>query len=284
VPATTLLIECRQFADEIQQAGGVVPDVLQRLLDAADVLTAPAPAEDPLRGILDQALNRQVPDGSEIDALIAEAAVAQSVADYRAGLAPRVERVVVERWHKTLRDGAADLVLTSLRKSFDTHAKAIGVARELIPRETELTQWLATAKPEAVTAWQGLGDHITALTAIGNIAAAFGARPLARFSLIKEIPGDNYATSDVALYCCCGGLVGDSAPFLAIDRGHRASAWMAVPLRLNSVAQAKERYRAWCEGEWSKIHATTTVQYTNPVDGSVSELELKNPYNTKVST
>ena len=102
--------------------------------------------------------------------------------------------------------------------------------------------------------------------------------------MIAEVPGDNYKTSDVALYCCSGGLVADSAPFLSINGGHRQSPWMAVPLRLNTVAQAKERYRIWCEGEWDKIHYTTKVQYTNPADGSVSEFELENPYKTKVST
>ena len=279
MPAT-LLVECRSFADEIVVASGTVPTPLQRLLDVAELLMRPAAAADPLRGLLDEALDGRL-DPEQIDAMIAEAASQQTVADYRADLGVRAERAIVARWHKALKDGCADQILTSLRKSFDTHAKAIGVARELIPRETELTQWLSTAKPEAVTVWQGLGGHIAALTAIGNIASQFGCRPTARFPLIAEVPGDNFRTDDRALFCCCGGLVTDSAPFLAIDRGHRQSAWMAVPLRLNSVAQAKERYRAWCEGEWDKVHYTRIVQYTNPADGSVSELELKNPFKAK---
>lgn len=278
MPKTRALADCRQFCDEITSAGGTAPDVLQALLATADRLMAPAATQDPLRGLFDRALNGQVPDESEIDALIAEAAGAQSLANFRGSLAPRIERETVDRWHKTLQDGCADLILSSMRKTFDQHAKAIGVARSLIPRETALEQWLSTAEPAAVTAWQELGSHIAALTKIGNVASQFGARPLARFSLIREVAGDNFATDDRALFCACGGLAGDSIPFLQIDRGGRESAWMAVPLRLNTVAEARERYRAWCEGQWDGIHTTRTVQFNNPADGSASQIELKNPF------
>jgi hypothetical protein len=178
-------------------------------------------------------------------------------------------------------------ILTSLRPVFTEHATAIGEARSLIPRESDITAWLSTARPEAVTAWQALPGHLAIIDRIGRIAASFGARPTARFPLFTEQGyTDNRLVSDVALFCCCGDhLATDSAPFLRLGpTAHRASPWFAVgPLRLNSVEQARIRYEAWCADEWDKVHHTTTVQFTKP-DGTVGEMELTNPHRAKVAT
>ena len=60
------------------------------------------------------------------------------------------------------------------------------------------------------------------------MAAQFGVRPTAQFSLIAEHPGDNHPTDDRALFCCNGpGLEGDSLPFVqwGPNQEHRRSPW-----------------------------------------------------------
>ena len=210
--------------------------------------------------------------------MIATAAEQQNVADYRSELRGRAERVVAERFHKELARGCADLILDSLRGRFDAAAEQIAVARSLINPESSAEHVIASGQPELVTAWQSVDPNLAVLSAIGAVAAQFGARPSARFPLITEHPGDNYKTDDVALFCGSGGLETDSAPFLRQQGRHRNSPWFAIPLKLNSVAQAKERYRLWAASQWEAQHPDPVVRYTNPEDGSVAEKTLVNPF------
>ena len=76
-------------------------------------------------------------------------------------------------------------------------------------------------------------------------------------------------------------LEADSAAFRGTGT-HRASPWFRVPLRLNTVAEAVERYRVWAEAQWDATHPNRVVQYQKP-DGSVGEREVKNPYAAKAS-
>jgi hypothetical protein len=57
--------------------------------------------------------------------------------------------------------------------------------RRLVPAETDLNQWLSTARPEAVTAWQALDSHLKVVAAIGHITAEFDCRT-APFRMITE--------------------------------------------------------------------------------------------------
>jgi hypothetical protein len=190
-----------------------------------------------------------------------------------------------EAYHTALQTGAADSILDSLRPVFNEHVEAIEEARDLIPAETDLKQWLATAKPAAITAWQGLSAHLDIVDRVGRFAANFGARPTARFPLLIEFAGgDTFRISDVALFCVNGpSLAADSAPFLRLGpTEHRASPWFRVsPLRLNSVAQAAERYQRWCESEWDRTHAGSVGSWVDE-KGEAHELPRpKNPYATK---
>jgi hypothetical protein len=246
---------------------------------------APGATGTPLRPIVDSALRGEL-DTKKLERLIADAAAQTAIANYRQELRQIAEPVLVAQFHTQLKTGAANEILTSLRKVFTEHAEAIVEARALIPRETDLAQWLETAQPAAVTAWQGLPAHLNIVDRIGRIAASFGARPTARFPLFTEQGyTDNRLVSDVALFCVNGpGLAGDSAPFLLLGpTAHRASPWFAVgPLRLNTVEQAAQRYESWCAGEWDKTHANTTVQFTKP-DGTVGEMQLANPHKAKAA-
>jgi hypothetical protein len=272
------LTDAQRLVAAVTEAGGRVPDALERLLAAAELLMAPSAVDDPVAPILARALDGKL-DAKVLDTMVATAAAQQNVADYRSELRGRAERVVAQRFHKALgQGGCADLILGSLRGRFDAAAEKIAVARSLINPESSAEHVIASGQPELVEAWRTLDDHLAVLGAIGSIAAQFGARPSARFPLITEHPGDNYKTDDVALFCGSGGLETDSAPFLRQQGRHRQSPWFLIPLRLNTVAQAEERYRLWAASQWDAQHPNPTIQYTNPDDGSVAEMTLVNPF------
>ena len=67
----------------------------------------------------------------------------------------------------------------------DTAAEQIAAARALIPAETSLDQFVTTAQPEAILAWQGLDEHLAVIGSIAAIASQFGPR-LGQFPLITE--------------------------------------------------------------------------------------------------
>jgi len=68
---------------------------------------------------------------------------------------------------------------------------------------------LATAKPAAVAAWQGLSEHLAHIEAIAAIAAQFGPRT-GNFPMITEYANsDGYKLDDRALFATDGGLVAD---------------------------------------------------------------------------
>jgi len=51
-----------------------------------------------------------------------------------------------------------------LRKNFEAHAKAIEHARSLISAESSAEHVIESGEPELVRAWQGLNEHIRAVT------------------------------------------------------------------------------------------------------------------------
>ena len=267
----------------VTAAQGRVPASLERLLAAADLLTAPSGQAASLRPIVEAALRGEL-DAKKLDKLTADAVQQSATANLRQELRQIAEPMIVEQFHTQLKNGCADEILAGLRDQFTEHAEAIAEARSLIPAETDLTQWLSDARPEAIAAWQALPSHLGVMDRIGAIAANFGARPSAKFPLFAE-PGytDNRLVSDVALFCVAGGLIGDSAPFLrAGPTEHRASPWFAVgPLRLNTVAQAAARYADFCAAAWDQTHPNTLVEFTNP-DGTKGEMQLTNPHREQV--
>jgi hypothetical protein len=146
--------------------------------------------------------------------------------------------------------------------------------------ETDLNQWLATARPQA--AWQTLPEHLNIVDRIGRIAASFGARPTARFPMFTEPGfGDNFRISDVELFCVNGpDLAADYAPFLRLgSTEHRASPWFAVgPFRLNSVEQARIRYAAWCADEWDRQSAEPVGSWIDDKGQAHEQPRPVNPY------
>ena len=186
---------------------------------------------------------------------MSEYATAQLASSTRGELRQRSEKLSTEAFHKALHDGGCDAIRDSLRPSYDTAAEAISKARELIPADTPAEQFLRTAKPAAVTAWQGLDTHLATIDTIGRIAAQFGPR-IGNFPQIEEYAlGDGFRLDDRAIWCTDGpNLELDSAVFRRPDQGHRTSPWFRLPVRLHTSTR---RGTATASGQAASGNAST---------------------------
>jgi len=131
---------------------------------------------------------------------------------------------------------------------------------------------LRTAKPAAVTAWQGLDTHLATIDTIGRIAAQFGPRT-GNFPQIEEYAlGDGFRLDARAIWCTDGpNLELDSAVFRRPDQGHRTSPWFRLPVRLHTVDSARDRYREWASGQWERQHAGPVASVLDE-NGKIREL------------
>ena len=76
------------------EAGGRVPDILRHILSAAALLASHSATLAPARAVVDAARSGQL-DAKRLDKLIAEAALAQMIANYRGELRRDSERLFV---------------------------------------------------------------------------------------------------------------------------------------------------------------------------------------------
>jgi hypothetical protein len=189
------------------------------------------------------------------DKLAPVAAAAANTRDYLVALARDSQNLMLSQWHRVV-PSCADGVLDSLREKFDRHAAAIAVARDLFTAETTAEQVLAGGVPEAMAAWQELTGHVKVIAQIARVATQFGPR-LGWFPQVTEYHlADNHVLVDAALCCTNGNLVADSVMFGRRDpMQHRDSPFFAVPLKLHTIAEMKDRYRAFAEAEHDRVHS-----------------------------
>ena len=285
MPPTSAVLDCRRFADATIAAGGTVPDPLRGLLVAASLLMRPAATTTRYTEAHPRPGNGRPTRRTQARDAARRRRAPQQAATYRRELRTRAEPVVVPAFHQALKDGAADQILDSLRPQFEKAAAQIEAARGLIAAESDLAQWLSTAKPEAVTAWQALDGHLATVSAIGAIAAQFGPR-VGNFPLIVEYAlADNFRIDDRAVFCADGPHIEiDSAAFQRSTAGHRGSPWFKVSLKLNTVAEAQERYRIFAGASWERVHGGRRESWIDG-DGEAHEMPRpENPFTAKVPT
>lgn len=143
---------------------------------------------------------------------------------------------------------------------------------------------LSTGTPETVAAWE-LDEHLAVVAGIAAVAAQFGCRQTAQFSLVKEFSlADNYKIHDYAVAATSGGLVADSSLFARPDRGHVISPFYRCGgLKLHAVEEMQQRYDEFAAGEYDRVYGGQRgghvgedgVVHTDPVP--------ENPYKAKVS-
>ncbi len=221
-------------------------------------------------------------DEKRLNALLLDYATVTAANNHRDELRQRSEKLFTEQFHRSLRGGCAEEILSSLRPHFEQAAEQIATARDLIPADTPAEAFLRTAKPNAVEAWQQLDGHLGTVSSIGRVATSFG--PRGDFPVFDEYAlSEGFKVSDTAIFCTSGPLEYDSAIFLRGTGIHRASPWFKVSLKLNAVAEARARYREWCADEWDLLNSGSPGSVVGE-DGKVRELPRpKNPFKAKES-
>jgi hypothetical protein len=277
MPATTSLRDCSQLVTATREAGGKAPKVLTNILAGAQLLDAHSAVIDPARAIVAASADGTL-TGEKLGELITEAAHTQMVNTYLGELRQRSERMFVEQFHKALRSGACDELLGTLRPIWDEHAAAVGQAKHQISPESSVEHIIMSGDSGLVECWQQLPEHLAALNRIALVARQFGPR-VGNFPLVREFANaaDNYKLEDSAIWCAAGNLEADSAAFRRPGT-HRQSPLFNVTLRLNTLEQARERYRIWASAQWEQQHSGPTGGWIDE-DGEYHEQPRPaNPY------
>ncbi|RFZ49347.1 hypothetical protein MSS2_04244 [Mycobacterium marinum] len=249
----------RALLNDITACGVEPPTVLTELVAAFDDLQLAATSKDHPTTELVNAVAGGKLRGAALDKQIAAAAAATQVQEFRRNLQARVEPAVVRHLIKALDEGgAADAIIDSLRQPFDKAVTALRECAELVDFGANPEQFLAGATSEQIQAWQAIDEHVATLTRISSAVTHFG--PQSTTFPLMELPGT--VGSDVAFINNNGTLCVD--PEYGIARGselfqnhgtHRNSPWFkgASVLKLNTIAEAREKIRAWAESAWAGI-------------------------------
>ena len=277
MPATRSLTDCERLATAVQEVGGRIPKTLAGILSGAALLNAHSgAATDPARHIVEAAAAGEL-TADKLDKMLAEAAQQQQQITYRAELRRNSEHHFVGVFHRALEAGAADAILDSLRPAFERHAQAVAEARTLIPPGS-IDSFLASATPEAVTAWQQLNAHVSALEKIGRIAAAFGPRTGMFPQIVEYTLGDGFRLDDRAIMCTNGNLPVDSSGFQSPDQGHLSSPWCQTTLKLHTIESAQARYQESAAAEWDKFHSGPQESWIDENGQAHEKPRPTNPY------
>lgn len=267
---------CRALTQSVENAGGATPAVLRNLLagydDLAEQTVQPS---DPARAVIDAYAAGKPDRAAE---LITAAAQLQHDSDYRSVLRQRAEGMVVERFFKELCRGAADEILTSLRPQFDAAAEALAAATVVVDINSDPSQLAEIGTPEQLDAWRAIRPAVAQLDAISVIARRFGPRS-PDFGVLDQPPiVDPIDLVDDAVMCASSDLVQAGRAFRARRADIRTAPWLRITPKLNTIAEAKERLRAWAETEWNLINPHHPSRGRIDENGRVVPEVRRNPY------
>lgn len=271
----------RALLAEIAECGVEPPKVLTDLIGAFDDLAKASAVSDPIGELVKAVAGGQL-RGKELDKRVAETAVAMHVAEFRAGLQARVEPVLVRQFINALDEGgAADEVIDSLRPAFDTAATKLAECAELVNPNTDAETFLASASPEQIAAWRDVDEHVATLTKVSSVVGNFG--PHSNSFPLLEVPAN---LTNVGFINNIGTLcvdpqwdLGRACALFQKFGSHRNSPWFrgASMLRLNSIAEAREKIRAWAESSWDAMNINQGRGILDPDRGFIPT-PIRNPF------
>lgn len=282
----------RDLLAAVATAGGAAPDELTAIVDAVDTLRGTRnPGDNPETALLKRITSGELRDPSSLDKAIRDAAIARVTDEFRAGLAQRTELSAARQFGKALKAGAADEAIDSLRKPFDAAAAALAETIERIDSSIDPVQFLATCTEADRKMWNAIDKQVDTLQRIGAVVCAFG--PNSGTWPMMDVPvtlSGAGGLHDAALMCCDPSkydVMAASAMFRQPGQAtHRHSPWFrASPiLRLNTIAEAAETLRQWCERAWEAQHGGTNNRqgFIDPDKGFVAT-PTPNPYRQMTS-
>lgn len=258
------------------------PVILTELVDAFDDLAQTSAVSDPTTDLVKAVAAGQL-RGKDLDKQIAQAAAALQIQEFRRNLQARVEPAVVRQFVEALDEGGcADAVIDSLRPQFDEAAAKLAQCAELVSAGTDAETFLATATSDQIQAWQAVDEHIATLTKVSSAVTHFG--PQSTTFPLSEVPG---TMGSIAAFINNNGTMCVD-PQWGLERAcelfqnygtHRNSPWFrgASVLKLNNIADAREKIRAWAESAWDGLNINQGRGRLDPEKGFVAE-PVRNPY------
>jgi hypothetical protein len=267
--------DCRALVAAVEKAGGTVPASLQNLLAGFDALAGQTvQPSDPARAILDAYAEGNQDRAAE---LITAAAQIEHDAEYRRGLQQRAQVLFVERFYTQLCEGAADEILDSLRPQFDASAEILHTATAVVDINANPAQLAETGRPAQLMAWRSIRPAVAQLDTISAIARAFGPRNV-NFGVLDQPPLiDLMDLVDEAVMCTDSEVVQAGKVFRARRADIHTCPWLRITPKLCTIAEAKERLRAWAEVEWDRLNAgRRTQRYTD--SGELEDVVIRNPF------
>ena len=156
---------------------------------------------------------------------------------------------------------------------------------ELVNPGADPETFLASATAEQIKAWQAIDEHIATLTKISSAVGHFG--PHSTSFPLSEVPanissGSGFINNNGVL-CIDATLSLEQACSLFASWGtHRNSPYCraASALRLNSIAESREKIRAWAEASWDALGINQGRGRLDPEKGFIAE-PVPNPYALK---
>ncbi|MCV7428061.1 hypothetical protein [Mycobacterium montefiorense] len=272
----------RTLLKDIAECGVKPPKTLTDLVDAYDDLAQASGVSDPMAALVRVVATGQV-RGQELDEQISAAAAAVHVQEFRRGLQQRVEPAVMQQFVEALDEGGcADAVIDSLRPQFDEAAQKLTACAELVTPGADPETFLASATSEQIQSWQSIDEHVATLTKISSAVSHFG--PHSTSFPLSEVPGNTGAhagfVNNNGVMCVDPqwSLVHGCELFSGYG-SHRNSPWFkgASVLKLNSVAETREKIRAWAESAWEALNLNQGRGRLEPGTGFVAE-PIRNPY------
>jgi hypothetical protein len=141
--------------------------------------------------------------------------------------------------------------------------------------------YLAGTDEAGRQAWQAINTLVDVLNKIVSCVIQFGAKSTS--FLLIELPANLHGTAGIHdLASLCTGPQHDLAAASAVFHppgSHRNAPWfLAAPaLRLSSIAEAREKARAWSEAAWDALELNRGRGRFEPQKGFIP-MPVKNPY------
>jgi hypothetical protein len=248
---------------------------LYALFDQAK--SAPAPA-DPTRQIIDAAASGEV-EADALRAMITESAQAQAGAEYFTRLQSNIALAAVRRVPAELCNGGADELIDSLRPNFDEAAAVIADALQEVDISWSPERLASEGTPKQLKAWRALPAALGVIEEIAQIVAQFGPRGTFK---VMDAPGgvDLFTLRDEALFTTTFDWVraSDVIKSRRTVLDWRTSPWLRLPLRLNTLDQAREQLRAYAEGAWDALESSRGERGRLTENGFVRDPRRRNPF------
>jgi len=275
--STISLQAAQRLVFETRSLGGTVPDVFTNILGLIETVKTAPPVPDPAAGLIDAAANGRAGTAAELQKLVAASAKAEAEAACWRRLQADVARDAAKRFGQELRNGGADHFLDSFRPGVVDLAKQLDDAKSVVDVNLTPEQLVASATPEQLAAYRLLPELLAKVDQIARLVAGFG--PGGDFAAIDE-PGSNVQLRGVrneALFMTALDWGRASEVVIARMADWRTSPWLRLPLKLATVAEAKEKVRAVAEAEWEYAQGNYAAGGRLTADGFVPEVRI-NPF------